>query len=599
MPPKLSKSLQQAKSYVCVLADELIIALIQPAPRIPLAYYLSGPGPSVTINQHHTGDEYKKDASPRAVACFLSSYTFDLNREGVQASDPLTAQPRFGKWIHFERDGEPTFGAIVRLALVDVFHQDKDEARIEVWVKHSAKVRNELRLTLPIRYMPFLMVLFQDKPDKEAIVSEFVVPVDRRKGYITTFVCSLIQKDVYVEMTDDDSFDHHLALQHQLHEDSLQRREKRAGDLLELPESDSDLEDPEPGPSKPDTRKGTKSPLDKLPFRLGSRYNPVHPGAPADMVNDLQRKLDSALKPGTKANYATAVSHLTAFFHKLNMEPRYPMEPADIGLYMLYLEAKGIGKGAIMNYLDGIRYFHLTMGLEAPPRSHPVIKYALSQMRNSKARPRVPILPGMLRSLKSNLAASAMNRLDKLAYWALATLTWHGFMRISEATANKAKSFDRARTLLWRDITVTDQAILVTIKSSKTDTIGRGHVIKIHATGSDICPVRAMIKYQHQSTNISDQPVFTRHTGNAITKTSLNKILHQHCDSGLAGSIGKVTSHSLRSGAATTARLMGWTDTQIMGAGRWRSDAFRTYVALPETTVIPMMVQLSRNNGRL
>lgn len=50
----------------------------------------------------------------------------------------------------------------------------------------------------------------QDKPVKEAMVSEFLVPVDRRGGYITAFVCSLEKGDEFVEIPDGDSFDHHL-----------------------------------------------------------------------------------------------------------------------------------------------------------------------------------------------------------------------------------------------------------------------------------------------------------------------------------------------------------------------------------------------------
>ena len=126
-----------------------------------LAYYISGPGPMVTIDQFHTGDKHKKEAAPRAAAFSGDSYVFNMNHSNQPAEDALSSQERLGKWIHFEEKTEPVYSASVRLKPGDPFHNDKDEARIEVWVRHSSKVRNEPRLhsppfhiSLPSTHMP-------------------------------------------------------------------------------------------------------------------------------------------------------------------------------------------------------------------------------------------------------------------------------------------------------------------------------------------------------------------------------------------------------------------------------------------------------------
>ena len=66
----------------------------------------------------------------------------------------------------------------------------------------------------------------------------------------------------------------------------------------------------------------------------------------------------------------------------------------------------------------------------------------------------------------------------------------------------------------------------------------------------------------------------------SYTGTALNMDLKLLGD--MAGDMkGSVTSHSFRSGVATSMSQAGYSDEEIITMGRWRSDAFLRYVKAP------------------
>ena len=114
-------------------------------------------------------------------------------------------------------------------------------------------------------------------------------------------------------------------------------------------------------------------------------------------------------------------------------------------------------------------------------------------------------------------------------------LAFFGFLRVSEYTAERTKSFDPASTLCFNDITV-NHLICVQIKSSKTD-----------PNGSVLCPVGALKQFIAIHPTKSG-PLVTYLTRNDISK--LLRDLYPAC-------ITAVSSHSFCIGVATIAAYMG------------------------------------------
>ena len=62
---------------------------------------------------------------------------------------------------------------------------------------------------------------------------------------------------------------------------------------------------------------------------------------------------------------------------------------------------------------------------------------------------------------------------------------------------------------------------------------------------------------------------------------------------------GHVSSHSFRSGIATSMSKAGYNDEEIMAMGRWRSDAFLRYVKAPREKRALVAQELASRMARL
>ena len=155
-----------------------------------------------------------------------------------------------------------------------------------------------------------------------------------------------------------------------------------------------------------------------------------------------------------------------------------------------------------------------------------------------------------------------------------------GFMRISEFTSARAKSFNSQDTLCIPDIKQSDDlSYLIHIKASKTDPFRSGVHIRLAPNNTTLCPVQAMRSYLLvHKTNTG--PVFTFTSGHYFTRQSFSRVLQE-----LKPDNPNISSHSFRIGAATTAANMGFPRWLIKSLGRWNSDCFREYIRIPKETI--------------
>ena len=79
-------------------------------------------------------------------------------------------------------------------------------------------------------------------------------------------------------------------------------------------------------------------------------------------------------------------------------------------------------------------------------------------------------------------------------------------------------------------------------------------------------------------------PLFVYNNGNHVTKSHLNLVIKS-----LIKQLGlqpdSYSSHSIRSGAASTAAQSGFTDWEIMRVGGWKSATYRDYIRGLDTHV--------------
>ena len=132
---------------------------------------------------------------------------------------------------------------------------------------------------------------------------------------------------------------------------------------------------------------------------------------------------------------------------------------------------------------------------------------------------------------------------------------------------------------------VPDTYVLIELRQSKTDPFRRGQSIRIYATNSSTCPVRALKLFANKiDTKLPQLHVFSAGTLSPLTRSKLTEILrHLLSQAGMYPS--NYASHSFQIGAATTAAAAGLPTWLIKTLGRWSSNAYLTYVRCPNSVI--------------
>ena len=171
--------------------------------------------------------------------------------------------------------------------------------------------------------------------------------------------------------------------------------------------------------------------------------------------------------------------------------------------------------------------------------------------------------------------------LEKMLLWSAFTLAFYSFLRASEfATPD----------LSWSNIQLNSNKVVVFIQQSKTDPFCNGHTITISTTDTSTCPVRAITQYAAEVTPSHQVgPLFNGGRYSPLTRQHLTSAL-RHLLQNTEFNQQQYASHSFRIGAATTAAA-GLPEWLIKMLGRWKSNAFQSYIH-PSTMMLQSVPSL-------
>jgi integrase len=275
----------------------------------------------------------------------------------------------------------------------------------------------------------------------------------------------------------------------------------------------------------------------------------------------------------------------------------FPTTPYNLCLWVDSMAAQRpeLQAKTISAYLVGLRSLHIDLGLgtdhfEDNPRLDHLLRGVKRSRAEPKEKPRLPITRPLLLDI---LALLDRNQPDNMALYGAFCLAYAGFLRIGEFTrAETSMAHGSAEFARWHitrrsvQIVGENEHMLLTLPSSKTDYCREGVTITIAAAADAACPVTAMITlftlcpvYGHNASLFARWPdnqnwgahgAFTRE----FVTRNLRRLLT------LAGvNADNYSGHSFRKGAATDARASGLTENDIMTLGRWKSQAWKVYVA--------------------
>ena len=191
----------------------------------------------------------------------------------------------------------------------------------------------------------------------------------------------------------------------------------------------------------------------------------------------------------------------------------------------------------------------------------------------AETRERRPITKDLLLQMLPHLNRRSR---EGATLYAAFCLAFAAFLRVGEFTYSSSDR-EKADFSQWfltrRSVTLYDNYLELRLPASKTDPFRRGITLTVAASGDDACPVRALRRLFRWKAPL-DSPLFE--TAGGFTRELVVGQVRQIL--ALLGVKGHYSGHSFRRGAATSARLAGLSDEEIMLLGRWKSAAYRLYI---------------------
>jgi site-specific recombinase XerD len=260
-----------------------------------------------------------------------------------------------------------------------------------------------------------------------------------------------------------------------------------------------------------------------------------------DPMASVRSYLEAGQSSNTKRAYNTDWADFVAWCERVSC-PFLPAEPIDVARYLAQLADGGLKASTIERRVAGIRSKHKEAGLE-PPTNAEGVKRVMAGIRRTKGT-----RPNQKKPATAELLGTALKLLPETTRGirdrALLLVGFAAGRRRSEIVA-----------LDVVDIEFRPKGMLVQIRRSKTDQLGKGSIIAI-PRGRDLKPVAALEAWL-QAAAITEGPIFReidRH-GNIgaerLGDRSVARIVKKTF-AALGLDIDDFSGHSLRAGFVTT-----------------------------------------------
>ncbi len=244
----------------------------------------------------------------------------------------------------------------------------------------------------------------------------------------------------------------------------------------------------------------------------------------------------------------------------------------------------------IKTYMSSLATLHKLQQLPDNFSNNYVIKLAIRGAENlelyngSKFSTRRAVSLPLLKIIGSAIANTKWSIKNKQVFWTACVVAFFGSFRMGELLSKFENKYDPATTFLWSDLKLYNNHCVIHVKSPKSR-VPKGEFVDIFEfLGHNCCPIKAlaMLKSLLYNQSCEKMPVFTFDSGKFLTKESLNFTLKNLLNEHIGSNSKHISSHSFRAGIPSTLAKFPdlFSDKQIMGWGRWRSDAYSSYTKL-------------------
>ena len=296
--------------------------------------------------------------------------------------------------------------------------------------------------------------------------------------------------------------------------------------------------------------------------------------------NLVYQLMHQGIARSTRAVYRTGWQRYVKFCQEHRQSP-LPLSEQNLCRFAATL-SKSVSWKTIRTYLSSLRFFQIQTGFPDPSlSSFPRLTYVMKGIRKltpeHQCKQRLPITMPLLLALHKVWSNPPVSY-DHVILWGACCVGFFGFLRAGEFTCAPSDITDPP--LSSGDVSVDSRAdpqlVTLHLRQSKTDPFGVGCFIYLGRTNTNPCPVAAVLNYLSVRPS-TPGPLFVFASGSPLTRAGLVDHLRESLrQAGIDSS--QYSGHSFRIGAATAAAAAGYSDSAIQSFGRWKSDAFVSYI---------------------
>ena len=289
----------------------------------------------------------------------------------------------------------------------------------------------------------------------------------------------------------------------------------------------------------------------------------------------------SAYAASTISNLRTQWKAYLNFCHLATLRP-YPTSPFILSLFAQHLSYSLKSPQSVQNYLSGVRSAIIMVGGDPPPLSHPQIKLTIRGLKRTMShqiKRALPMDPDILIQIHSLLSFHSN---FQSVFWAYCILAFLLMSRKSNLVPDSNAAFDHRKHLTWSDISISQHAVVVTLKWAKNNQFGERQVQipLLSNPGSPLCPVNAVLCLTTFIPPSPHKSIFRYSTGSKVKILTYPLVMSTL--KSVMFALGRdptlYSSHSFRRGGATYGHLIGLSEHDIQVMGDWASDAYKVYL---------------------
>lgn len=303
--------------------------------------------------------------------------------------------------------------------------------------------------------------------------------------------------------------------------------------------------------------------------------------------------LAKGISPATTTAYHSGLRRYTHFCQQFQCN-LFPLDETTLCRFITHLYEAHLTVSTIRLYLSALRFHQIIRGgadpsLSSFSRLHYVLR-GISRSTPKYTRPRrLPITLPILHILYQMWSVTP--GFDHTMWWAACCLGFFAFLRCGEFTDSPTQPSQITAADIAIDSRANPRHMAVTLRHSKTDPFGAGITLHLGRSGTNICPISAILAY------LTIRPahpgsLFLHSNGQPLTRANLISAVREALQ-GAGLDVTRYSGHSFRIGAATAAAAVGLPDSLIQTLGRWKSQAFLSYIQTPEQQLLSVTSRLA------